>query len=135
MCGTEDPSSLNWVMADAADSAASATEIFPEAARSRAPRSPPLRMSDVETPALASSSMPCAASDAENAVSAPAFRAASRSCSISPEDAIVAACTDDIFDSKSAAVLIIPPKAAAPTAPKPRAAVPAVFHARAFFSA
>ena len=78
-------------MAVAAISAASATPSDPAAARSRAPSSAPPRISFAVTPALDSSSMPCAASVAEKAVRVPASSAASRRSSMVSAVACVAA--------------------------------------------
>ena len=100
--GTSSPCSLNWVSAVAAISAADATSSPPAAARSRAPDRPPLRMSWAETPALARFSMPPAASEAENAVAAPASIAASRSWSREPRASSPVAATWDMASSKFA---------------------------------
>jgi hypothetical protein len=70
------PLRLNWVSAVAEMFAASATDSSPAAARLRDARSPPPRMSFVETPAFAISVMPSAASVAEYCVSRPAAIAA-----------------------------------------------------------
>ena len=77
--GISAPDNLNWIIAVEAISAAVATSIVPAAARSRAPARPPSRVSAADTPARVNSSTAFAASVAENAVSAPAAMAASRS--------------------------------------------------------
>ena len=79
MWGMSFPDRENWAMAAAAASAASPTSIWPAAARFSAPTSPPDRMSFVDTPALPSSVIDRAASDAENDDVFPISSAASRS--------------------------------------------------------
>src|SRR5690606_31483699 len=117
---TSDPERLNWVMADAAISAASPTSISPAAASARAPLRPPPRMSAEERPALASCSIAPAASVAENAVSAPASIAASRSWSRLPRASSPVAATADIALSNWANRVTAPaarPTRLTPTAP------------------
>src|SRR5690606_20800378 len=117
---TSDPERLNWVMADAAISAASPTSISPAAASARAPLRPPPRMSAEERPALASCSIAPAASVAENAVSAPASIAASRSWSRLPRASSPVAATADIALSNCAKRVTAPaarPTRLTPTAP------------------
>ena len=120
MCDTSSPARPNWVIALDAISAACATSMLSDAAKSSAPERPPLRMSAVDTPAFASSSIAAAASVALYFVDAPASIAACRNCSISAAGAIVAACTDDIASSKSAADLTAMPAKPVSTAPAPR---------------
>ena len=74
-------------------------------------------MSAVETPALASSVMAPAASEAEYWVSAPARMAASRRDSKSREVALVAAAAADMDASKSANLLTASPTPAAMARP------------------
>ena len=120
MCDTSSPARPNCVIALDAISAACATSMLSDAAKSSAPERPPLRMSAVDTPAFASSSIAAAASVALYFVDAPASIAACRNCSISAAGAIVAACTDDIASSKSAADLTAMPAKPVSTAPAPR---------------
>lgn len=118
------PVRLNWAMAELMSSAASATSMPSDAARSSAPFRPPERMSDVLMPALPSSLIASAASVAEYTVSAPASMAAWRSRDISSALAPVLAWTVDMPASKSAAMRT----AATPNAvaAMPAAAMPAV---------
>ena len=70
-------SRLNAFKAVEAISAASFRSSSPAVAKFNAPVKPPFKISFVDTPAFANSSMASAASVAENAVSAPALIAAS----------------------------------------------------------
>ena len=120
---TSAPRSLKMFMACAAIVAASASSRFPAAARSSDPRNAPPRMSEVETPAFASSAVASAASDAENTVAFPASRAASRSRPISSADAPETARTLDIDLSNWAnarTAIPAPASAAPPTRSIPR---------------
>ena len=117
MCGMSLPDRPNCVIADAAVSAASPTSICPAAASDRAPFSPPLRMSAVDTPALASSLMPSAASLPEYWVAPPSSIALSRNaCNAAPVAPVLAA-TPDMALSKSLYFFTTTPMPAAMAAP------------------
>lgn len=114
--------------------AASATPSCPAAARFKAPERPPPRISAVETPAFASSSIAFADSVAENTVVAPASIAASFSWAMFVADSWVAAETADIAASNSAnrATAIPIPVASRPPATSP--AAPSALNASFCFS-
>jgi hypothetical protein len=75
-------------------------------------------MSLADTPALAISVMPCAASVAENCVSAPALTAASRNaCNWSPVEPVAAAAADMVASNSANDEMALPmPSAIAPPA-------------------
>ena len=105
-------SDLKALSAVEATSAASVKLSSPAVAKLRAPVKPPFKIEAVSTPALLNSAIASAASLAENAVSAPAFMAASLNCFIVSELAPVRALMLLIFSSNSAAFEIEPPTAA-----------------------
>ncbi len=122
-CAASEPLSPNWVSAVTVYPAASATARPPAAARSSDPARPPPRIWSADRPAFASSSIAPAASVAENAVSAPASIAATRSASIDPRASSPVEATPDIASSKSANFFTARsanPVIAAPATPKPR---------------
>ena len=120
MCGTCAPDNPNWFIADAAVSAAAATSICPDAARESAPCNPPPMIACVDTPALASSFNPAAASAPEYCVAPPSSMAFDRNDSSSAPVAPVLVLTADTFLSNS-----MNDRAAAPT-PRPTASMAGV---------
>ena len=97
-----EPVRLNWASVELISSAASATCMPSEAARFSAPVRPPARMSLVDRPALASSTMAFADSVALYTVLAPASMAACLSCSMPAALVSTFALTELMAWSKSA---------------------------------